>query len=151
MIRTLTQELVKNKGESVAFGLIRLQGLEDLIEGLPERITAAVMQNVVQRLRAMLRGNDMVARWDRLVFSALLPSTPEMAAVKTFERLLQALEEPLPLDTGDIISLSPVAGLAIREPEDTTDQMTRRGEEALNQANTGEIKMVVAKQSRRTE
>lgn len=145
IVKALTQELSKKKDEPLAFGLIQLQGLEDLIDGLPERITAVVMQNVVQRLHAMLRGNDIVARWDRLVFSVLLPSTPEMPAVKTFERLLQALEGPFEIETGDVILLTPNAGLVIRRPEDTIDQVTQRGEEALNKANTGETNIVVAK------
>ena len=144
MLRSLAQELVKKKDEPLAFGLINLQGLEDLIDELPERTSAAALQNIVQRLHAMLRGNDMVARWDHLVFSVLLPSTPEMPAVKTFERLLQALEEPLEIESGDAISLTPVAGLAMRKPEDTGDQITQRGEAALNQANTAENRIVVA-------
>lgn len=145
MVRSLTQELEKKKDEPLAFGLIHLQGLEDLIDGLPERVTTVVMQKVVQRLHAMLRGNDLVARWDRLVFSALLPATPEMPAIKTFERLLQALEEPLTIETGDTISLTPVAGLVIRRPEDTGDLMMERGEHALKNAHTGETRIVVAK------
>jgi capsular polysaccharide biosynthesis protein/GGDEF domain-containing protein len=145
MVRTLAQELTKKKDAPFAYGLIYLQGLEDLIEGLPERITTVVMQNVVQRLHILLRGNDLVARWDRLVFSVLLPSTPEMPAVKTFGRLLQALEEPLEIEGGDVISLTPLVGLGISKPEDTGDQITQRGEDALNKARAGEDKIVVAK------
>lgn len=144
MIRSLAQELVKKEDEPLAFGLIHLQGLEDLIDGLPVSMTDLVMQNVVQRLHALLRGNDIIARWDRLVFCVLLPSTPEIPAVRTFERLLNALDEPLEIETGSIILLTPVAGLAIRGSEDTGDQIIRRGEDALDQARAGEIRIVVA-------
>jgi GGDEF domain-containing protein len=144
MLRLLVQELVEKKEEPLAFGLIQLQGLEDLIDGLPERMTALALQDVVQRLHEMLRGNDIVARWDRLVFSVLLPSTPEMSAIKTFERLLQALDKPLKTESGDAISLMPIAGLAIRGPEDNSDLIAERVENALEQARTGEIRIVVA-------
>ena len=144
MLRLLVQELVEKKEEPLAFGLIQLQGLEDLIDGLPERMTALALQDVVQRLHEMLRGNDIVARWDRLVFSVLLPSTPEMSAIKTFERLLQALDKPLKTGSGDAISLTPIAGLVIRGPEDNSDQIAERVENALEQARTGEIRIVVA-------
>jgi len=107
-------------------------------------MTALALQDVVQRLHEMLRGNDIVARWDRLVFSVLLPSTPEMSAIKTFERLLQSLDEPLKTESGEAISLTPIAGLAIRGPEDNSDQIAERVENALEQARTGEIRIVVA-------
>jgi hypothetical protein len=73
-----------------------------------------------------------VARWDQLVFSVLLPSTPEMLAVKTFERLLLALDEPFTIESGDAISFTPLAGLAIRKPDETDVQLARRGEVALD-------------------
>lgn len=142
-VRALTQELAGKKEVPLAFGEIYLQGLEDLIDGLPERLTEAVMQNVVERLHDMLRGNDMVARWDKLTFSVLLPSTPETPAIKTFERLLQSLEEPIRLDTGDEILLTPLAGLVIRKPEDTLDSISSSAEEALEDARSGKSKLVV--------
>ncbi|MBA4420036.1 MAG: hypothetical protein C0391_02700 [Anaerolinea sp.] len=145
MVRTLAQELVKKVDEPLPFGLIHLTGLEDLIDGLPEGMIAKVMQDVVKQLHHMLRGNDLVARWDKLEFSVMLPSTPETPAIKTFERLLQSLEQPLQVDTGDLIQLVPVEGVVIRRPEDTVDTMIQRVEEALNTARTGQTKIVVSK------
>jgi diguanylate cyclase (GGDEF)-like protein len=145
MVRAITQELIKRKDEPIAFGLIHLQGLEDLIDGLPERVTMHVMQNVVARLHNMLRGNDIVARWDRLEFSVMLPATPETPAVRTFERLLQALDEPVQIDSGEAITLTPVAGLVIRQAQDSVDLMIQRAEAVLNKAETGADRIVVAK------
>jgi diguanylate cyclase (GGDEF)-like protein len=145
MVRSLSQELIRKKDGPLTFGLIHLQGLEDLIDGLPERVTTVVLLNVVERFHDMLRGNDIVARWDRLVFSVMLPATPEMPSIRTFERLLQALEEPVKIDSEEAISLTPVAGLVIRQPEVTVEQMIQRAEDALNEARTGADKIVVAK------
>jgi capsular polysaccharide biosynthesis protein len=145
LVKNLSQEITQNKGAPIAFGLIRLEGLDDLIDGLPERILSDVMQNVVQRLHAMLRGNDLVARWDRLVFSVMLPATPEMPAQKTFERLLQALEESITVQAGEVIQLSPIAGLAIGRSEDTIDLLTLRAEVALQSARSSGTKLNVAK------
>lgn len=145
LIRSMVQELAKKKEEPLAFGVIYIQGLEDLIDGLPERITNIVMQSVVTRLHDMLRGNDLVGRWSRLEFGVLLPSTPEMPAIKTFERLIQALEEPLTTESGESIFLAPVAGVVTRKPEDSSDLMSERAEEALKKARTGSDKIVLAK------
>jgi capsular polysaccharide biosynthesis protein len=144
-LKALTQELAQKKSTPPAFGLIRLEGMEDLIDGLPERITSIVMQNVVQRLHAMLRGNDLVVRWDPLVFSVMLPSTLETPAQKTFERLLQALEESITVQAGEVIQLSPAAGLAIGRLEDTSDMLTLRAEVALQSARGAGTSLVVGK------
>jgi capsular polysaccharide biosynthesis protein len=144
-LRTLGQDLARKADEPLPYGLIRLQGLEDLVDGLPEGMTTRIMQDVVRRLHTMLRGNDMVARWEKLTFSVSLPSTPEAPAVKTFERLLQALEQPVRLDTGDEINLQPVAGVVIRRADDSLETMVLRGEETLNSALAGTRNLVVAK------
>jgi capsular polysaccharide biosynthesis protein/GGDEF domain-containing protein len=146
MLRCLTHEVLDKKTESFAFGLIYLQGLEDLIEGLPEIVTTGVMQNITKRLHDLLRGNDIVARWDRLTFSVLLPSTPETPAVKTFERLMQSLDQSLQLDSGDSILLTPVAGLVIKKIDDTSEKVIQRGEDALSSARAGKNKIVLGKE-----
>jgi capsular polysaccharide biosynthesis protein len=145
ILKALSQEILKKKEEPLALSFIHLQGLDDLVDGLPEHYLTVVLQNVVKRLHAMLRGNDRVARWNNLVFSVMLPSTPENPAKKTVERLLQSLEEPVQIDTGDFISLDPVAGLVFRKPEDTLNTVSERGENALEQARQGIDNMVVLK------
>lgn len=143
LLRSFTTELIKPKEVPSAFGVIYLQGLEDLIDGLPERITAILLQNVVERLHDQLRGNDLVGRWSRLEFGVLLPATPEFPAKKTFERLIAALEEPIQTESGEKIFLTPVAGVVTRMPDDSSDQMILRVEEAVKDARSGADKMVM--------
>ena len=145
LVRSMVQELVKKKEEPLSFGIIYLQGLEDLIEGLPDRITGMVMKNVVDRLHDLLRGNDLVGRWSRLEFGVLLPSTPAMPAQKTFERLIQALEQPFEVESVGSILLTPVAGVVSRKTEDNSDLIAGRAEEALKEARSGADKLVAAK------
>ncbi len=145
LVRSMVQELVKKQKDPLGFGIIYLQGLEDLIENLPDRITNKIMQDVVERLHDLLRGNDLVGRWNNLSFGVLLPSTPEFPAKKTFERLLQALEAPILTESGDSIALSPVAGVVTSQEQDTSDLMVSRAEEALKDARSGADKLVVSK------
>jgi len=142
--RSMVQELIK-KDVPLAFGIISLQGIEDLVDSLPERITANVMKGVVDRLHDLLRGNDLVGRWTKLEFGVLLPSTPEMPAQKTFERMLQALNEPFEIEAGEPISLEPVAGIVTRKEGYTGEVMEQRAEEALKDARDGVNKIVLAK------
>ena len=143
--RSIVQEFVKKKDEPLAFGVIYLQGIEDLIDGLPDRITGNLMRGVVDRLHDLLRGNDLVGRWNKLEFGVLLPSTPEFPAQKTFERLIQALEQPLESEAGEKLLLTPVAGVVTRRPEDTGEVLTERAEKALKDARDGVDKIVLAK------
>lgn len=144
-LRSLVQELVKKGEQPLAFGLLYLQGLEDLIDGLPERVTTKVMQEVVEKLHDQLRGNDLVGRWERLEFAVLLPSTPELPATKTFERLLQKLEEPVHLESGESIFLMPVAGLVNRKADDNSDTMAERAANAIHSARSSGNKLFVGK------
>jgi GGDEF domain-containing protein len=75
LTRSIIQELVKKKEEPLAFGIISLQGIEDLADSLPERVTGHLMKGVVERLHDLLRGNDLIGRWNKLEFGVLLPST----------------------------------------------------------------------------
>ena len=143
--KSLIQELIKKKEEPLALSLIYLQGLEDLADGLPERHLIFVMQSVVQRLHAMLRGNDIVARWDGLVFSVMLPSTPEVPATRTIERLLASVKEPVQIGTGESIPLNPLSGLALSQSGDTVNNLTERAENALEQARQSNETLVFLK------
>ncbi len=145
MIRSMVQELVKKQPEPLGFGVIYLQGIEDLIENLPDRVTNRLLQDVVERLHDQLRGNDIVGRWSKLEFCVLLPATNDFASQKTFERLISALEEPLIMESGETIPLTPKAGVVTSHEGDTSDSMAVRAEEALKNARSGADKLVMAK------
>lgn len=145
LTRSIVQELVKKKEEPLAFGIISLQGIEDLIDSLPDRITGNLMKGVVERLHDLLRGNDLIGRWNKLEFGVLLPSTPDMPAQKTFERLIEALEKPLETESGESLLLTPVAGVVTRKAGDTGETYIQRAEEALMTARNSADKIVLAK------
>mgnify|MGYP000866525793 CR=1 FL=1 len=145
LTRSMVQELVKKTKDPVAFGVIYLQGFEDLVDTLPERITSRLMQSVVERLHDQLRGNDLVGRWNKLEFGVMLPSTPEFPAKKTFERLLSALTEPVQTESGDAVSLTPVAGVVTSKTDETCEQMIARAEEAVKDARDVADNLVIGK------
>ena len=120
--RCLDREIAKTPTEPVTLALLDLDGLQDMIEGLPEHLATKLFHKVTSTLRNQLRGNDLVGRWTgRTSFALLLPSTPGAPATRTLERIRQALEEPVEVESlKEKISLIPIAGLSTRETAETT-------------------------------
>ncbi len=61
-------------------------------DGWGHRVGDQVLRQVGARLRAPLRGTDLIARYGGEEFAALLPETPLPTAVQVAERLRQAVE-----------------------------------------------------------
>ena len=52
---------------------------------------------MTETLRKELRGNDVIGRWNDYSFIVMLPNTSGVAASGIFERIYQALTEPVDL------------------------------------------------------
>ena len=133
--RLLEQELARSPQEPLALGLIELEGLQDLVEILPEAALSNLLHHVVSVLRQQLRGNDLVGRWDATSFAVLLPATPASAAARTLDRLRLVLADPVEFDdTRDKVSLMPSAGLAARLDDETASILIQQAEVALERS-----------------
>jgi len=144
----LERELSVNPGEPVALALIELDGLEDLLDVLPERVLSDLLHNVVRSLRNQLRGNDSVGRWNKSTFAVLMPSTPGTGAERTLARIRQMLEEPFSVSGyRETISLSPYVGWTIRSDSQTVTQLEENATQALEVAHTTSSKMALVPQS----
>lgn len=129
----LGETLTRAPQAGLSLGLIRLEGLTDLIDTLPLIVSQRLLQDVTRTLRKELRGSDSVGRWGATEFAVLLPATPESAAQRTVERIRQALAVPVPLDqaTGEMLDLRPVVGVAASQPADNVQVLVERAENAL--------------------
>ena len=111
--RMLEKELINNPQGPTSLGLVHLEGLQDLIGILPESTFSDLLSQVTGTFRRMLRGNDIIGRWDKFTFSVMLPSTPAEPAARTLERIRQVLTEAAILDVArEPIKLIPRAGLS---------------------------------------
>jgi diguanylate cyclase (GGDEF)-like protein len=122
----LSTQTEKSKGDNTIFSLvmIKLDGLAEYYETLPQQVLNHLLTEVVGVLKAGLRGNDSVGRWDDYTFSLLLPDTPKSAAATIKSRLLKALTPPMalaPLD--EKISLQPAVGVAEFSRDATSDEI----------------------------
>ena len=107
--------------------MIKLNGLVEYYDTLPQQVLNHLLSDVVGILRAGLRGNDSVGRWDDYTFSLLLPDTPLKAAQSIRNRLLKSLTPGMPLASlGEKITLAPGIGVASFNEEDTSDAVVLR-------------------------
>jgi diguanylate cyclase (GGDEF)-like protein len=101
-VRLVEEELVQNPNDVLSVGVLELSGLQDLIDNFPTIVLQTVLQRVSDSLHKELRGNDIVGRWNAISFMIMLPNTTGAAANRIFERICQALSEPLELGQYDM-------------------------------------------------
>jgi diguanylate cyclase (GGDEF)-like protein len=122
----INEQTDKSREEEGVFSLvmIKLNGLTEFYDTLPQQVLNHLLADVVGVLKAGLRGNDSVSRWDDTTFSLLLPDTPLQAAESICTRLQKALKAPMQLASLDErISLNPAIGVADNSDNTTSDEI----------------------------
>ena len=92
------------------------------------------LKAVAETIKDHLRNVDMVFRFGGEEFLVLLSSTPLQAACIVGERLRQAVEELDYRHAGETLKLSISLGCADLRPGEGSDDLLRRGDEALYEA-----------------
>ena len=135
----IERELAQNQADPMSLALLELEGLEDLVGALPELVLTGLLHKVTSMLHDQLRGNDLVGRWNNTTFSILLIATPGTAATRTLERIRLTFMEPIEIEAaGERIKLNPVAGVASRHEDETTERLIQRAVGALEKASQSE-------------
>lgn len=133
--RLLEQDVARRPAGPLSLGLIKLDGLDELFDVLPEGILTNLLRKVAETLGNQLYGTDVIGRWDDTIFGVMLPATPEEAAIRTLGRIRQALTGPIEIETfGDRISLVPIAGVASLKEGETAMELITHAEAALEKA-----------------
>ena len=128
----LEEEQARSQTGNTALGLIRLEGLVGLTDTLPSILAQHVFREVTRRLRNELRGNDVVGRWGDVEFSVMLPSTPETAAQRTFDRIRSSLLKPILIpQTRESIQLDPYTAVIACDKEEALVSIIERAEKKL--------------------
>ena len=133
-------ELIAHKSpEGISIGLVRLNGLQDLIDTLPQSVVQKLMRQVAGVLRKELRGNDMIGRWNDTTFILVLPATSEAAAGRTMDRIRVSLLKPVNLvNYGETFKLDPLTSVASYQEDDTPASVTQRAQDTLEHVYTTE-------------
>lgn len=131
----LDREIARHASEPAALALIELDGLEDLMDVLPERALSDLLHDVVRTLRNQLRGSDVVGRWNKSSFIILMPFTPGAGAERTLLRIKQSLDAPFAVNSyRESIRLVPLIGWAERTAGETGPAFEARTVSALELA-----------------
>jgi diguanylate cyclase (GGDEF)-like protein len=132
--------------EHLALGLVKLDGLNVLLDVLPQPIIQQVLRNVTETMKEQLRGNDLVGRWDRNTFSVLMYGTQGEQATATMRRVQTALAKPMAYTSdGETIVLEPKVGIGEHMNGDQANLVRERAKSALDEAMHDETGLVLFK------
>lgn len=133
---SLQTESSQQNGSIFSLLMINLPGLGVYYDTLPQPVLNRLLHDVVGILKAGLRGNDVVGRWDDLTFALLLPDTPDNAAQTIKGRLTSALTPPMPLASLDEnILLKPQIGASAFETGLTADEVSLKALRSMDAKN----------------
>lgn len=135
---------ISNSSDSVlSLGFVYLNGIQDLIDSIPQAYVNQIMRRVTDTVRYHLRGNDIIGRWSKLQFCILLPTTLGEPASHILERIRKVLSQPLSLDSKDQsldVNLDPRIGIAARNNKESYSTLVSNAKKALEIARQSEKK-----------
>lgn len=133
--RLLDGELIQNPDSVHAVGIVELSGLTDFLETLPPAGLQSLLVKVTETFQRELRGNDVVARWNETSFIVLLPTTDGPAASRTFNRIYQALTQPVNLSAyGVSVNFDPHIGGAVYSNKLSSEELLGKAKSSLEQS-----------------
>lgn len=141
--RLLEEELAQSPDDALSIGIVELNGLADYLGTLPPAGLQILLIKVKEILRRELRGHDIVARWDEISFSMMLPLTDGPAASRTFDRIYQALLEPMDLSAyGVTVNLDPHIGGAVYSNMISARELLEKAKTSLEQSRRFSVKPI---------
>jgi diguanylate cyclase (GGDEF)-like protein len=134
-VRCVEDELAQKPEDVLSIGIIELVGISDLVETFPVASLQRVFQVVTKTLHKELRGNDIIGRWNDISFIIMLPNTPGVAANRIFERIYNALSQPVDLGQFDaVLNLDAHIGGAEYGNHITAQELFKMANGAIEQA-----------------
>lgn len=141
--RLVEEEVDHNPDDVLSISLVELNGLSDFLEALPPAGLQLLLNKVTGILRRELRGNDIIARWNEITFAVMLPTTDGPASNRTFNRIHQALLEPIDLSSyGVTVQLDPHLGGAIYSNNISAWELLEKAQSSLEQARRDSVKPI---------
>ncbi len=89
-----------------------------------------VLKEQAQLVKSRLRPDDVLGRYGGEEFAVLCESTPPEGAVRTAERIREAVEQIAILDDGHMLRVTVTSGVAQLDEEETVDAACARADDA---------------------
>ena len=121
---------------TVSLLLIDLDGFKNVNDTWGHAAGDALLAGVADRLRASVRSGDLVARLGGDEFAVLLPDCAGLEGDQTSQRILRALETPVPID-GEAVRAGASIGVASAEHGDDVESLLRDADLAMYAAKHG--------------
>ncbi|GHJ47205.1 hypothetical protein Cs7R123_45470 [Catellatospora sp. TT07R-123] len=134
--RTLLDEQLGDDGRargSNAVLLLDLDGFKEVNDRFGHHVGDQLLMAVAQRLRQMVRHDNLVARLGGDEFVVLLRDSTADAAVRTADRLLEGVGHTACLDGDDTVHAKTSIGVAVGT-DTAFDTLLRQADEAMYQA-----------------
>jgi diguanylate cyclase (GGDEF)-like protein len=124
------------KGQRVALLFVDIDHFKRVNDSLGYRAGDAVLQTLAQRITGTLRANDLVGRLSGDEFMVLLDGDPHPDDVQEVaDKLLAAIDQPVPLDGGSTIRISASIGVAVAPQHGgQADELLRHADTAMMRA-----------------
>jgi two-component system cell cycle response regulator len=130
-------------GRSLAVVLVDLDRFKPVNDEYGHDAGDRVLAAVAERMGSRLRREDVLGRWGGEEFLVLLPDTDAGGAVQAAEDLREAVGGAPIRWHATPLSITVSAGVAVRVPGETPEQLVRRADEALYAAKRGGRDQVV--------
>ena len=128
------EQMMSSKGEGPSVMMIDLDFFKAINDTYGHAAGDTVLQQVSHRLRAQLRGNDLLARIGGEEFLVALPDTDRIGAIECAERLRHAVGGAAFELGADILPINVTASVGLALPGDQTRSVTP--EMLIQQADT---------------
>jgi len=126
---------VHRSNGAVAMLFVDLDKFKAVNDNLGHDIGDRLLVSIAERLAALMRDSDTVARLGGDEFVILAEDVEgEAEAVSLGERVLDALEEPIPVGNAEVAMLASVGIAVSREPETDPESMLREADLAMYRA-----------------
>ncbi|GEM_PF-675389 len=140
LLRDRLEQAIRTAGREalpLALLVMDLDGFKEVNDTLGHQMGDVLLQHVARRLQDALRTSDTVARMGGDEFAILLPGDAQTGAQIAAQKLLEALEQPFPID-GYGIDVGASIGIAVY-PDHGLDAQTllRRADVAMYVAKRG--------------
>jgi diguanylate cyclase (GGDEF)-like protein/PAS domain S-box-containing protein len=135
--RTLTEPETPDGRTGTSLLLVELEGLAEVREHCGREVVSVVVAEVGRRLRATVRGDDVVARMGGGAFGVLARSTATEAD-QLADRCLAVVEQPIATSAG-IVDLTASVGLVVVEPDLDEEELFTRAALAVRAARAAGI------------
>ncbi len=139
--RTLFTDLVgqslagaRREGRSVGLVLLGLDGFATINDGLGVAYGDAALRSMAERLSNSIRRSDIIGRAGGDVFALATPLTADDHAVIVAQKILEAVNEPLPAEDTEVRLDASVGVSVFPVDAEDTETMMRHADSALRHA-----------------